>query len=281
MSTRHSRPGPDAVFAAAVAAGLAAYNNLAGRHRWHERWYPAANLAATGILLAAAAASGLTAGDLGLRRGRLAAGMRTAAPPALALAGGWVILAAAPAARPVQPVLGDRRVTGLTGRGVAYQVLVRIPVGTVLWEEAAFRGVLQASLRRVLPGPAAMAVTSAVFGLWHIRPTADALRINQIPASRRAAPGPVAAAVAATAAAGLLLSGLREQSGSLAAPMLLHLTANSGAVLAAWAVRNTRSADIVARSINRGTGQPWRGAGLIRPWSGHAVRDLHRGRRHH
>ena len=121
---------------------------------------------------------------------------------------------------------------------MAYQALVRIPAGTVLWEEAAFRGVLQASLRRVLPGPAAIAVTSAVFGLWHVRPTADALRINQLAPGRRAAAGPVAAAVAATAVAGLLLSGLRERSGSLAAPMLLHLSANSGAVLAAWAVQN-------------------------------------------
>lgn len=238
MSTRRSRRGRDAVFAAAVAAGLAAYNNLAGRQPWHEQWYPAANLAATGILLAAAAASGLTADDLGGRRARLAEGVRTGGPPALTLAAGWLILAAVPAAR---PVLGDRRITGLTGRDVAYQALVRIPVGTVLWEEAAFRGVLQASLRRVLPRAPAITVTSAVFGLWHIRPTADALRINQVAAGRRAALGQVAAAVAATAAAGVLLSGLRERSGSLAAPMLLHLTANSGAALAAWAVQSSRS----------------------------------------
>jgi membrane protease YdiL (CAAX protease family) len=110
----------------------------------------------------------------------------------------------------------------------------------VLWEEAAFRGVLQASLRRVLPAPAAIAVTSAVFGLWHIRPTADALRINGVEAGRLA--GPVTAAVGATAAAGLLLSGLRERSGSLAAPMLLHLSANSGAVVAAWAVQHAAAA---------------------------------------
>ena len=55
---------------------------------------------------------------------------------------------------------------------------MRIPVGTVLWEEIAFRGVLQAALRRVMPGGAAIAVTSGVFGIWHIRPTAAALRIN-------------------------------------------------------------------------------------------------------
>ncbi|HEX9352375.1 MAG TPA: CPBP family intramembrane glutamic endopeptidase [Streptosporangiaceae bacterium] len=239
------RPGRDAVFAAAVGTGLAAYNNLAGRQRWHEKWYLAANLGATVAALAAAASSGLTATDLGLRPDRLAAGVRCGGPPALGLAGGWVILAAVPATR---PVLADQRIAGLTGRGLAYQALVRIPVGTALWEEAAFRGVLQAALRRVLPGPAALAVTSTVFGLWHIRPTVDALRINQVAECRRAAPGSVAWAVAATAAAGLLLSGLRERSGSLAAPVLLHLSANSGAILAAWAVRNDWPFAVTGRS---------------------------------
>ena len=66
-----------------------------------------------------------------------------------------------------------------------------------------------------------------------MRPTVEALGINQMTASRRAAAGSVAATVAGTAAAGLLLSWLRERSGSLAAPVLLHLTANCGAALAA------------------------------------------------
>jgi uncharacterized protein len=132
-----------------------------------------------------------------------------------------------------RPALADQRITGLTWPQVAYQVTVRIPAGTVLWEEVAFRGVLQAALYRVLPRPAALAVTSGVFGLWHVRPTVEALRINQLAASRRAAVGSVAATVAGTAAAGLLLSWLRERSGSLAAPVLLHLSANCGAALAA------------------------------------------------
>ena len=241
-----SRPGPrrggDARYAAALGAGLAAYNNLAGLLRCPEKWYPAANLGATGAVLATAAATGLTATDLGLRRDRLAGGARSAGLPSAALGAGWLILAAVPATR---PVLGDRRITGLSGRDVAYQAMVRIPVGTVLWEETAFRGVLQASLSRILPCPAALAVTSGVFGIWHIRPTIDALRVNQVAASRRARLGSVAGAVAVTAGAGLLLSGLRERSGSLAAPMLVHLAANSGAVLAAWVAR--RAAPPVAR----------------------------------
>ena len=112
---------------------------------------------------------------------------------------------------------------------------MRIPVGTVLWEEIAFRGVLQAALRRVMPGPAAIAVTSGVFGIWHVRPTAGALRINglagdrgQAMAARRRGRrrdhrGRCAVLVAAGA------------SGRLAAPVLLHLATNCGGLVTAWA----------------------------------------------
>ena len=227
----------EAAFAAAVAGVLAAYNNTGSESPYRQRWYPVTNLGAGGLLLAAAAASGLTAADLGLSRDRVPAGLRCAAGPAAALATAWLALAVTPATR---PVLADRRITGLTWPQLAYQVTVRIPVGTVLWEETAFRGVLQAALRRVLPGPAAIAVTSGVFGIWHIRPTIAALRINEMETGSRAGWAGVAAAVTGTAAVGGLLSGFRQRSGSLAAPVLLHLTANCGAALAARAVAGAR-----------------------------------------
>jgi membrane protease YdiL (CAAX protease family) len=230
MSRPTARLHRDITLAVTWSAALTGWNNLAGRQAWHQRWYPLANLGATGTALAGAAASGLTADDLGLGRERLGAGLRWAAVPSAALVAGWIIVAAVPASR---PALADQRITSLTWPQVAYQVAVRIPVGTVLWEEVAFRGVLQAFLRRVLPAPAAFAVTGTVFGIWHVRPTVEALRINQLTTSRRAAAGSVAATVAGTAAAGLLLSWLRERSGSLAAPLLLHLSANCGAALAA------------------------------------------------
>jgi uncharacterized protein len=227
----------DAAFAAAVAGVLAAYNNTGGESPYRQRWYPVTNLGAAGVLLAAAAASGLTAAELGLTRERVPAGLRCAAGPAAALAAGWLTLAATPATR---PVLADRRITGLTWPQVAYQVTVRIPVGTVLWEETAFRGVLQAALGRVLPTPAAIAVTSGVFGIWHIQPTIAALGINGVAPGSRAGWAGVTAAVAGTAAIGGLLSWFRQRSGSLSAPVLLHLTANCGAALAARAVAGAR-----------------------------------------
>ena len=100
-------------------------------------------------------------------------------------------------------------------------------------------GVLQAALRRVLAEPAATAVGSAVFGLWHIRPTAEALAVNRLAAGRGAQITAVTAVAAGTAGAGALLSLLRERSGSLAAPVLLHLAANCAAPLASALARPT------------------------------------------
>ena len=229
-------PGPrraDAVFAIAACAVLAAYNNVAGMRPWHGRRYTVLNACATAAALSAAAASGLTATEMGLGREELTPGLRLGTRVAAVTACGWLAIAAVPAAR---PVLRDERVTGLTGREVAYQVMVRIPLGTVLWEETAFRGVLQAALCRVMPGGAAVAAASGVFGIWHIRPTIGALRANGLAAGPGKTLAAVTAAVAATAAGGVLFSWLRARSGSVAAPVLLHLATNCPGLLAAYAV---------------------------------------------
>lgn len=226
---RGRRRRGDVAFAVAASVALAGYNNLAGARPWHRRWYSMANAGASAAVLAAAAASGLTTDDLGLHPDRLRAGLRLGAATAAPVAAAFGLAALTPAAR---PLLRDQRVTGLTGPQLGYQVLLRIPVGTVGWEETAFRGVLAAAMRRVLPEPAATMAGSAVFGIWHIRPTAEALDANELALGRKARIMAVTAVVAGTAAAGVLLSGLRERSGSLAAPVLLHLTANCAGPLA-------------------------------------------------
>ena len=210
---QHSR---DIGFAVAACAVLAAYNNVTGLSSGHERWYVRLNAGATGAALAAATLSGLTFADLGLGAGAC-----------------WLLIAAVPATR---PVLGDQRATGLRGRDVAYQALIRIPVGTALWEETAFRGVLQAALRRVMSDTAAIVVTSGVFGAWHVRPTLQALRANGLAGDRRRAIAGTFAGCAATAAGGALLSWLRARSGRLADTVLLHAAVNSGGLIAAHAV---------------------------------------------
>src|SRR5207247_9740265 len=115
---RGSRRRADVGFAIASCAVLVAYNNLAGMLPWHRRRYTLLNLCATAAALSAAAASGLTVTDIGLGREELRPGLRLGSRLAAAVAGGWVLIAAAPATR---PVLGGARGVGLRGLWVACQ----------------------------------------------------------------------------------------------------------------------------------------------------------------
>lgn len=210
---------------------LAAWNNVVvPRLPDRPGVYETANGTATAVLLVVARASGLSRDDLGLSRGRLRAGVAWGGSAAAAVVAG---LAAGLAIPSLRPLLRDARVAGSSDGTVAYRALLRIPVGTVLWEEVAFRGVLHAALDRALPHRAATAVEAALFGLWHVHPTLAALRAD---GGERTTAGPSVAVLtgcAGTAAAGLLLTRLRVRSGSLLAPALLHLAANSGGLLAA------------------------------------------------
>ncbi|MFC9473905.1 CPBP family intramembrane glutamic endopeptidase [Nocardia sp. NPDC056952] len=100
---------------------------------------------------------------------------------------------------------------------------LHIPVGTVLAEEAVFRGTLDPVLAESA-GSSAPVISALDFGLWHIRPA-------------RAAGDPVAPTVLATTLAGLVFTELRRRSGSATAPALLHLAINAGGALAPAAAR--------------------------------------------
>jgi membrane protease YdiL (CAAX protease family) len=216
-----------------LVAVLTAWNNVVvPRLPGHPGSYVVANVAATGALLTAGRSAGLTWDELGLARRGLATGLRWGGVCSAPVAAGLAVALAIPALR---PLLTDARVGGMAATEIAYRTLVRIPLGTVLWEEVAFRGVLLAALARLLPLPAATAASSAVFGVWHIRPTLCALTANDLVS------GPVATGVAVllacslTAAAGVVFTWLRLLSGSLLAPALLHLATNSLGTLAAAA----------------------------------------------
>ena len=217
------------VFAAAVATALTGWNNLVVA-LLPAGWYVAANLAAAAVLLAAARGLGLSWRELGLAREHLAAGARWGGAALALVAAGYLLLLAVPATR---PLLADARVAGLDAGAVAYRALVRIPLGTVLWEEVAFRGVLLAALARVLPLRSAVAASAAAFGVWHARPTAQALAVNGLVDGILDTALGVLLGCAFTAAAGVLFAWLRLRSGSLVAPALFHVATNSLGLLAA------------------------------------------------
>ena len=147
--------------------------------------------------------------------------------------------------------IADRRVVHLRGGALVYQTLVRIPLGTALLEEFAFRGVLFGAWMERGALTAAL-LSSIAFGLWHISPTLNQVRANDPGAGLRKKAAAVAGTVVFTTAAGLLLCWLRESSGTIALPFALHAGVNSFATLAA--VQAGRSAKDLQRGGDQGGG---------------------------
>jgi uncharacterized protein len=220
----------------ALSGGLLAWSVVANLGLG-ETLYVARNLAATAGLLWVAHRIGLGRAELGLQRRALGRGLRwggvSAVVVAVALGAG---VALADVIGPVGALLADER-AALGAGALTWAVLVRIPIGTAVFEEVAFRGVLGGACRQVLTPLAATCWSSAVFGLWHVAPTIVALRINDVPPASPAGVGAIAGAVAVTTVAGLLFEALRMRSGSLVAPVLAHWATNAFGLLAAAATR--------------------------------------------
>ena len=196
-----------------------------------DRAYVPANLAVAAGLVTFARRQDMTFGDLGLGSESLRSGLRWGGAVGGAL--GVAILAAGSSPRFDRWLLDDRARGHSPGEAV-YLCLVRFPLGTALFEEVAFRGVLDGLLRRASGANTARVATATWFGLWHIIPTWRAY--PQMGSGSRSVTGrasATAAGVAVTALSGLGFTGLRERSGSVAAPWLAHAAINAASYLAA------------------------------------------------
>ncbi len=220
----------------ALCVFLAGYGNLLGALQPPGWVVVALNLSLVAGLLAAARRAGLGWDELGLARHRMASGLRVGMAAAAVVATALGLAAAFPTAA---SLLRDQRLAGLTPLAFAGHVLVRIPLGTVLLEEVAFRGVLLARLVRGLSPRGAVGVSSAVFGLWHITPTLANVHANAPLAGSLAAFLAVAAGAGFTALAGAVFSFLRMRSGSLVAPVIAHTATNVLGALAAFVALRT------------------------------------------
>ena len=174
---------------------------------------------AAGALILLGVAAGLTPAAMGLAPpGTTAIAYAVAAVAAVAGCYG-AALAVGPARRALRS-----GAAGEAGRTAVRTALVSVPLSTVAFEEVAFRGVLWGLLAQQHGPGAATVATAALFGLWHVPP-----RRTPLPA--------VAGTVLFTAAAGLLFGWLRQETGSLLPPVVLHWAANGLGVLAVAAAR--------------------------------------------
>jgi len=180
--------------------------------------------------------------ELGLARRHVGDGLRWGGIVSAAVLAVYAVGAALPATR---DLFRDDRAADVSLAGLVWRVGIEIPLGTVLAEELMFRGVLPAMFRRRFAARRNWAVRADVsaallFGLWHVLPALGLAGAN--PAFKDMPDGlgtaaAIVGSVAGTAAAGLFFTWLRNRSGSVLAPMLLHSTINGGGYLIAWIVQ--------------------------------------------
>jgi membrane protease YdiL (CAAX protease family) len=209
----------------AAVLALAAVWNVAGNLLLPSAWYVPANLTAAVVAVWIARHAGLSARELGLRREDVVRGARVGLLAAGVVAAALAIAAVAPAAA---SFLEDDVVRSDSAAMRWFRPLVRIPFGTVVFEELLFRSVLFAMVARHRGEATAVALTAVLFGLWHVAPAWETAE-----GSGAAVIGSNVGTVALTTAAGVLFGLLRRWSDSVVAPMLAHWATNSLAYLAA------------------------------------------------
>jgi uncharacterized protein len=197
------------------------------------RVHLAVGLGLAACLLVIARANGLTAADLGLARSTWQSGLRWGAYAAALVAAAYAL---AYLAAPLREVLPGGE--GDVGRVALTTALILVPLGTVLPEELAFRGLLLPLLGRRHGLRAAPLLSSALFGLWHVLASlgggaANAAMAGLVGGNAAGTVARVVVTVLFTSLAGVVLCWLRLRSDSLLAPMLAHWTVNGLGVIVA------------------------------------------------
>ncbi|OBF87861.1 abortive phage infection protein [Mycobacterium sp. 852002-51163_SCH5372311] len=159
----------------------------------------------------------VTRAPLGLAAPRLWAGVRLGS-------GAGAVAATAIAATTAVPIVRLSMAARELPASAPGWLALRIPVGTVWAEEAAFRAALATVATAGFGRSGGRLLQATAFGLSHI---ADALETGE----------PPVATVLVTGVAGWVFGWLADRSGSLAAPMLAHLAINEAGAVAALAVQ--------------------------------------------
>ena len=215
---------PGVRVALALSAILLIYGNASAvvPHDTREQFLLWSNLALLALLLAwAIAPARFSAQEIGLEPknavGSAAFGVAlsvlAAVPPVL-----FIVLAPIITGDPVEaPDITER-----SGAGMAYFLAFRQPVGTALFEEVAFRGVLYAAWHRAGGDRLAMLATALAFSLWHVVITSRSVAESGV------VDGPVLVAAGVVVSLGGLFMGglifayLRWHTRSIAAPVMAH-----------------------------------------------------------
>ena len=216
-----------------VVLALGVYANIIVNEVLNPAWYIPFNLVLLGLTLLIARRAGTTWTSMGLRRDRAARGFKLGV---MIVAGVVVAMFLALTLSSINEVLHDERFVDSSVGLLLFHALIRIPLGTALYEEVLFRSVIFGMLvRRYTPLKAAI-WSSLLFGLWHILPILDVVQTNPAGRSFDGITGTsiaVLVGVSVTFVAGLALLWIRLFANSILASVIVHVGTNSTVILAA------------------------------------------------
>ena len=192
-------------------------------------WYVPFNLTVLGVALLLARGAGTTWDAMGMSADRLRRGAVVGGLIGIVIVALFFAAVMLPAAR--EAFRDDRIIDGSIGLSL-YHALIRVPIGTALYEEVLFRGIVFGMLaRRTSPLVAAL-WSSLLFGVWHVLPALDAIETNPIGDAFGGSWEPLVAAVISTFVASMVFVWIRLYSGSILAPIIVHVASNSTAIVA-------------------------------------------------
>lgn len=235
-AVRHHRARRRRLLALAAAVVLLVISNIVANRVIPQWAYVPWNLSVAALLLFVSTRGGAGPVAIGLSirhwHRPVGVGLLLVGSTALVFALGMIIPATSSA-------FLDSRIGGASLPMMLYVVFVQIPLGTVVLEEIAFRGVLPALMG------AAPAIrwrwfpvlgASFLFGLWHILPS---MGIGQANAAVGETIGTnpwvtTTAAVLSMTVAGVLMCVMARLGKGIKTTMLLHWATNSLGFFAAW-----------------------------------------------
>jgi len=224
------------VVGALVTSVLVVVNLLT--NLWARKHYLLISLWATGVMLAIAWLAGLSWASLGLslRGTELKSGLIWSAALVGIVLLGYLIAAALPWTR---KGFQDARTADMGVGRVIYHSMLRIPIGTALMEEVAFRGVLLAAFTGTWGVVWGVTASSLLFGVWHVLPALEfheaSATTDRLGNSWRGKLTTVLGQVVGTGVAGVGFCLVRIWSGSLLPSIALHASLNALGFAASWA----------------------------------------------
>jgi membrane protease YdiL (CAAX protease family) len=184
-------------------------------------------MAMLGISMLFARAGGTSLADLGLHR----AGARQSAAAGILLGTLGLVVARGWLALPfVHRHIGLPNFEELRGVYLVRTLCVQVLLGSAVFEEVAFRGVLHAQLVRAFGAGPARLLGSGVFALWHGLVVWHNLR--RANPHRALVPFAYSGVLATLFGVGLLLVSIRERTSNLAGSILAHWLLLAGMILA-------------------------------------------------